>query len=108
MSLRIYDYALNGYYFITICSKNRENIFGNYNKNVGAPLACARIELSKIGQIIDKQWNNIINQYDHIELDQYTIMPNHLHGILIINYRAEASAAPTLSQIIRSFNSGDS
>ncbi|MFH2137458.1 MAG: hypothetical protein ABII88_02980 [Candidatus Omnitrophota bacterium] len=52
-----------------------------------------------IGQIIDTQWNDIPNQYGNIELDQYTIMPNHLHGIVIINNRAEASAAPTLSQI---------
>lgn len=57
------------------------------------------------------QWNDIPNQYDNIELDQYIIMPNHLHGILIINNRinelsrAQASGAPTIGQIIRSFKS---
>ena len=112
---KIYNYPTNGYYFVTICSKNRKIIFGEYNNNnVGAPLACARIELSIIGQIIDNQWNNIVNQYNHIKLDQYTIMPNHIHGIIIINNRinelsrAQASGAPTIGQIIRSFKSKSS
>ena len=86
--LKNYDYALKGYYFITICSKNRESIFGKYKNIVGAGLVSARdkIELSIIGKIIDKQWNDLPNQYDNIALDQYVIMPNHLHGIVIINH----------------------
>mgnify|MGYP000924348807 FL=1 len=43
--------------------------------------------------------------YENIILDDYIIMPNHIHGIIIVNKRAEASAAPTISQIIRSFKS---
>ena len=90
--LKDYDYSINGYYFITICSHNRENIFGELT--VGAGLASARkqnatdrneIKLSKIGQIINKQWNEIPNQYDNIKLDYYIIMPNHIHGILVIH-----------------------
>jgi putative transposase len=105
-----YDYSENGYYFITICSKNRENLFGN---SVGALLACAR-ELSICGQIIERQWLDLPNQYDDVELDEYVIMPNHIHGILILNnrspagLRAQASSAPTISQIIRSFKSRSS
>ncbi|MBU1121599.1 MAG: hypothetical protein KKF54_02740, partial [Candidatus Omnitrophica bacterium] len=57
------------------------------------------IKLSTIGQIIKNQWNNIPIQYDNIELDHYVIMPNHIHGIIIINKRAWASSAPTVSQI---------
>lgn len=103
-----YDYSNNGWYFITICSYNRSNIFGEYNKNVGAALVSARnnnIILSIIGKFIDDQWNNIPDQYKNIELDQYIIMPNHIHGILIIDNRAQTSSAPTISQIIRSFKS---
>jgi len=106
--LKNYDYANNGYYFITIDSINRKNIFGEINnKRVGAPLACARnnIKLSTIGQIIKNQWDNIPNEYNNIELDHSVIMPNHLHGIIVINKRAQASGAPTISQIIRSFKS---
>ncbi|MFH1857245.1 MAG: transposase [Candidatus Omnitrophota bacterium] len=110
--LKEYDYSAAGYYFVTICSKDKQDIFGKINhKFVGALLACARdnnsvkIKLTKIGQIIDSQWNNIPNQYNNVDVDQFIIMPNHLHGILIINNRAQASSAPTISQIIRSFKS---
>ena len=112
--LQKHDDSRTGYYFVTICSKNRENIFGEYKISVGAALASARYEnninLSIIGAIIDRQWNNIPHQYNNVQLDQYIIMPNHIHGILIINndhvgYRAQASSAPTVSQIIRSFKS---
>ncbi len=110
--LKNYDYANNGYYFITIGSKNKENIFGEYNKCVGEGLASSRnnIQLSKIGKIIDKQWNDIPNQCNNIELDEYIVMPNHIHGILIvnkndINKREGASPSPTISNIIGSFKS---
>ena len=68
------------------------------------------IQLSTIGKIIDTQWNNIPNQYENIELDQYIIMPNHVHGILIINKndinkRADTRPAPTISDIICAFKS---
>lgn len=110
--LKDYDYSLNGYYFVTVCSKDRQNIFGKYKCPVGAALASARdnIQLSIIGQIIEKQWQCIPNQYNNVKSDQYIIMPNHIHGILIINNndihkRAQTSSAPTLSSIIRSFKS---
>ena len=113
------NYLDSGYYFITICSKNRENIFGN---PVGAGLASARIKnpthdnnssqnnmlLSPLGRIIDNQWKDIPNQYDNIELDHYVIMPNHIHGILVIHNqinRADARPAPTIPDIICSFKS---
>lgn len=72
--LRNYDYLLNGCYFVTVCAKNRENLFGEYENitDVGVPLACARnnINLSKIGQIVDRQWNTIPQQYDNFKLAQ--------------------------------------
>ena len=103
--LKEYDYSTTGYYYVTICTYNREEIFEKCKNAVGAPLACARIELSIIGKIIDRQWNDIKNQYDNVELDEYIIMPNHIHGILIISKREGASPSSTISQIIRSFKS---
>lgn len=44
-----------------------------------------QIQLTKIGQIIDKHWYDIPNQYDNIEIDEFIIMPNHIHGIIIID-----------------------
>ena len=96
-----YNYSQPGQYFITICSQNRKCIFGQIQntKCVGAGLAPARIELTNIGKIIDQQWRDIPNQYKNIEIDEYIVMPNHIHGIVII--RAAVRAAPTyLSQCI--------
>jgi len=110
--LKDYDYSESGYYYVTICSRDKKNIFGDI---VGDGLAPSRPELSQLGQIIEKQWNDIPKQYDDIELDEYVIMPNHIHGILIINKRTGArtitrtgaSPVPTvsISNIIGSFKS---
>ncbi|MFA5271769.1 MAG: transposase [Candidatus Omnitrophota bacterium] len=110
-----YNYSTNGAYYITICANNRKCIFGEVKntKCVGAGLAPAHnktIELSIIGGIIDKQWRNIPNQFENTNIYEYVIMPNHFHGIIIIqnegNKRAAARAAPTyLGQIIGSFKS---
>jgi len=116
--LKNYYYSTNGYYFITICSKNRKIIFGEYIEYpVGTALAAVRnnipdnvqqkniIKLSGLGNIIKKQWINIPNQYNNVELDQFMIMPTHIHGIIIINKRTGASPVPTISNIIGSFKS---
>ena len=71
--LENHDYSTTGYYFVTICSKNRKIIFGEYvEDHVGTALAAVRnkaryIKLSGLGNIIEKQWNDIPNQYEHIE-----------------------------------------
>ncbi|MCB4791165.1 MAG: transposase [Elusimicrobia bacterium] len=107
--LKGYDYSLDGYYFVTICSKDRKNIFGKIIDAVGAGLASAhyKIRLSKLGQIIDSQWQNIKKQYNNVELG--IIMPNHIHGIIIVDnsvlLRADARPAPTVSDIVCSFKS---
>ncbi|MFH1440713.1 MAG: transposase [Candidatus Omnitrophota bacterium] len=102
-----YDYSQTGYYFLTICSNNKKNIFGKYNEYVREGLASSHnnIQLSIIGQIIDIQWNDITNKYNNIELDKYIVMPNHIHGILIINKREDARPSPTIFDIICSFKS---
>jgi putative transposase len=109
--LKDYDYSENGGYFVTICSKDKKNIFAErIDINVGEGLAPSRnkynIQLSSLGYIIDKQWNDMVNHYECLELDQYIIMPNHIHGIVIINdQRTGASPVPTLQSIIGAFKS---
>jgi len=71
------------------------------------------LQLTTIGKIIDANWNNIPSGYENIEIDEYIIMPNHFHGIIMINchtkaipgIRATARVAPTLGNIIGAFKS---
>ena len=61
--------------------------------------------MTEIGNIIKKHWNEIPNQFDSVSLDEFIIMPNHLHGVVIIKQRAQASGAPTLGNVVRAFKS---
>lgn len=72
--LRGYDYRNGGMYFVTICTKNRERIFGEIRNNI--------IGLSDIGCIIHQCWNEIPQHFPYVELDTFIVMPNHVHGIL--------------------------
>ena len=102
--IKNYDYSLSGFYSVTMCSKDRANIFIEMGNDVGTWFTpVRRFELSKIGQIIDRQWNEIKKRYNHVNLDEYIIMPNHIHGIIIINKRTGVNPVPTLSNIIGSF-----
>ena len=107
--LKNYNYSSTGYYYVTICSNNRQNIFGKCKNVVGEGLASShnKIQLSDLGQIIDKQWRDIPKQFGNIEIDNYVIMPNHIHGILIVNNqkREDARPSPTVSDVICSFKS---
>ena len=108
--LKNHDYSLNGYYFVTICSFNRHNLFGeiiNNNKIVGAdgrrPDNNIQIELNKFGLIVDNELKNTENIRHEIKLDQYIIMPNHIHAIIIIqhNITGDQPAAPTDNHICK-------
>jgi len=75
---------------------------------VGDGLVSSRtieIELTEIGKIIEKQWNEISNQFNSVSLDEFIIMPNHVHGVVIIRQRADTRPAPTLGDIICAFKS---
>ena len=74
--LKDWDYSSNGYYYITICTKNRECIFGN--------VVNGKMGLSQIGEIVQKYWCEIPRHFKNTFLDEYMIMPNHMHGIIII------------------------
>jgi putative transposase len=85
-SIRIkeYDYSQSGYYFVTICSYNRENIFGK--------IIDGKIELNDFGEIVKDELRNTERNRLYVEIDYYCIMPNHLHFILIINDRGRDTA----------------
>ncbi len=71
-----WDYAWDGVYFITICTKNREHYFGE--------IVDDKMVLSNTGTIADILWYEIKNHAKNIELDEFVVMPNHIHGILIL------------------------
>ncbi|MCD6115704.1 hypothetical protein J7K93_01705 [bacterium] len=75
--LKNWDYRWHGAYFITICTKNREPCFGKIENG--------RMQLSHVGVIADIFWNEIKYRKINIESNTFIIMPNHIHGILILN-----------------------
>lgn len=79
--LKNWDYAANGAYFITICTGKRKHYFGNIENGI--------MHLSGIGEIAEKYWLEIPNHFPFIELGNFVVMPNHVHGILIINNPVE-------------------
>ncbi len=74
--LREYDYSSPGAYFVTICTHNRECIFGE--------IVGQQMNLSPFGEIVNKYWSDLPNHYHGVNLDEIRVMPNHLHGIILI------------------------
>lgn len=72
-----WDYGQDAAYFVTMCTKDRKHFFGDVVNGI--------MKLSHVGIIADLLWNEIKNHADNIELDEYVVMPNHVHGIVILN-----------------------
>jgi REP element-mobilizing transposase RayT len=75
--LKNYDYSQLGYYFLTICTYKRQSWFGEIKNN--------RMYLNQIGKIVAEEWINTRKIRPKFQLDEWIIMPNHLHGIVIID-----------------------
>jgi len=75
--LQNWDYGWNGYYFVTTVTQNREYFFGEIENG--------KMILSHIGVIADILWYEIKNHTQNIKLDEFIVMPNHIHAIIIIN-----------------------
>jgi len=73
--LKGYDYSSEGWYFITLCTLNREDLFGR--------IVNANMKLNENGEIVELFWNKLPERYP-IEVDEYIVMPNHFHGIINI------------------------
>jgi putative transposase len=75
--LQDFDYSMNNFFFVTMCCQNREKYFGKIENG--------QIILNNFGLIVEKQWLWLEENYSYVFLDEYIIMPEHFHGILIIN-----------------------
>jgi len=71
-----YDYSWAGAYFVTICAHDRICQFGD--------IMNGEMRLNDAGRIVERCWREIPAHFPHVELDEFVIMPNHIHGILVI------------------------
>jgi putative transposase len=82
-----YDYGKNGAYFVTICTKDRVRYFGNIivERSPGIP----RLKPTQLGITARTNWIKIPEHFPFVTVDEFIIMPDHIHGILIINKISE-------------------
>jgi len=86
-----YDYARNGIYFITICTQNRECLFGE--------IVDGAMRLHEAGRFVSEEWEKTAEIRGEIDLDEWLVMPNHFHGILVVSDgRGTARRAPTVER----------
>jgi putative transposase len=74
--LRHYDYTISGAYFVTICCHQKQCLFGEINRGI--------MELNPIGEAVQQVWSSLPHNFPHVKLDDFAIMPNHLHGIVCL------------------------
>jgi REP element-mobilizing transposase RayT len=112
LRLKGYDYSQAGAYFVTICTQNRECTFGGVDDG--------ELRLNDAGRVVWSVWDELPPRFPGLELDAFVVMPNHVHGIIVIvgaglalpcqkgaGYmgKGAASGAPTVEGAIRAFKS---
>jgi putative transposase len=110
LRLKGYDYRQAGAYFVTICTQGRECLFGE--------VVDGQMQLNTLGEIVHRTWNDLPNHVAGMGLDEFVVMPNHVHGIIVMadesvvgagSVGAGSEPAPTttkrhgLPEIIRQF-----
>ena len=98
--LKGYDYHQPGSYFITICTHTRVNVFGDITNDT--------MILNAIGNMVSEIWQQIPDRYSGVDIDSFVVMPNHIHGIVVIDGNGRPQrVAPTLSlpDIVHRFKS---
>jgi hypothetical protein len=86
MRLGGYDYASDGAYFITIVTHDREGLFGS--------VVDGEMVLNDFGRIVESTWYDLVNHNANIGLDDFVVMPNHIHGIIVIFEPVGAGSKP--------------
>jgi REP element-mobilizing transposase RayT len=88
--LRGYDYSQPGKYSVTICTQNKEHLFGQ--------IVEGEMHRNELGEYVALSWKWLARQYPYLDLDEWIVMPNHVHGIIVITARRGGSrTAPTSS-----------
>ena len=99
--LKEYDYSTTGAYYITICTHNRKCLLSQI---VGRGLAPAETRYTAYSHIAEEQLFLLEKRYPSLKIDQYVIMPNHIHAILILNETADNSS-PAVTDIVCAYKS---
>ena len=100
--LEHYDYSTPGGYFITICTHNRRCLL---SRIVGRGLAPAEIQYTPYGKIAREQLLLLEERYPSLKIDQYVIMPNHIHVLLLLKEAPGDSRSPSVTDVICTFKS---
>ena len=74
--LQGYDYTLAGAYFITLVTWQRECLFGK--------VVAGEMQLTKLGEMVASEWKRLEKRFPAVELDEWVVMPNHFHGIIVL------------------------
>lgn len=101
--LKSYDYSNTGYYFVTICTKNKQKLFGEIIRTDDPVCPSTAMQANSIGKIVKECWYKINDICDHIKTDAFCLMPNHIHGIIMI--LTGGQSRPPLPKIIQGFKS---
>ena len=100
LRLHDYDYSQAGCYFVTICTQDRKPWFGQ--------IVNAEMRLSVAGSMVQSVWTSLPERFPDLQLDLFVVMPNHLHGLLLLTQqmreRPEKKALrPTVSRMVDLF-----
>ncbi len=84
--LKGYDYTQQGIYFITICTHKRAHLFGE--------VVDGKMVLNPFGRVVATYWQRIPRHFPHVQLGTWVVMPNHIHGLIIITDDSGGEAPP--------------
>jgi len=93
--LRGYDYSQAGVYFVTLCAHERARLFGSMEGAV--------VRLNEVGHLVQRLWEQLPEHFSGVELDAFVVMPNHVHGIVVLSDLGAMNRAPTVGEIIRAY-----
>jgi len=91
--LKGYDYTQSGGYYVTVVTQNRYCLFGN--------VLNSKMILNDAGKMIHRNWDELLQRFTNIVLDESIVMPNHFHGIIIIDKKSNT----TLGDMVGAFKS---
>ena len=109
-----WDYGSNASYFVTICTGNKQPYFGEIIQAEHNGDNIASLQATPLGVLASQYWEDITKHFSFVELDDYIIMPDHIHGILLFNNPDARSWQPNkpgpqsgnLGSVIRGFKAG--